>query len=151
MRMSSSGSKTRMAMSEINITPMVDVMLVLLIIFMVTTPMMQQGIDIDLPEVSSSGTPTTDEPFILETRKNKHLYVGDTELAVSSLADTWINMSTSENNGTRKRSLLIVKSRGRGHSNEQCDIIIDNQGINLLSKVEKQERRQVRRGGSGKK
>ena len=41
---------TRMVMSEINVTPLVDVMLVLLIIFMVTAPMMQQGIDIDLPE-----------------------------------------------------------------------------------------------------
>lgn len=87
MGMSGSSTKSRMAMSEINITPMVDVMLVLLIIFMVTTPMMQQGIDIDLPEVSSSGTPTTDEPFVLEIRKNKKLYVGDTELHLAALSE----------------------------------------------------------------
>ena len=87
MSMSGASSKSRMAMSEINITPMVDVMLVLLIIFMVTTPMMQQGIDIDLPEVSSSGTPTTDEPFVLEIRKNKHLYVGGTELPLANLSE----------------------------------------------------------------
>ncbi len=87
MGMSGSSTKSRMAMSEINITPMVDVMLVLLIIFMVTTPMMQQGIDIDLPEVSSSGTPTTDEPFVLEIRKNKKLYVGDTELHLPALSE----------------------------------------------------------------
>ena len=86
MGMNAGSSKSRMALSEINITPMVDVMLVLLIIFMVTTPMMQQGIDIDLPEVSSSGTPTTDEPFILEIRKNKHLYVGDTEIHLVQLS-----------------------------------------------------------------
>ncbi len=86
MGMSGGSSKSRMALSEINITPMVDVMLVLLIIFMVTTPMMQQGIDIDLPEVSSSGTPTTDEPFILEIHKNKRLYVGETELHISQLS-----------------------------------------------------------------
>jgi biopolymer transport protein TolR len=47
---SSGGGKSRSVMSEINVTPLVDVMLVLLIIFMVTTPMMQQGIDIELPE-----------------------------------------------------------------------------------------------------
>ncbi len=87
MGMGGSPKKSRMAMSEINITPMVDVMLVLLIIFMVTTPMMQQGIDIDLPEVSSSGAPTTDEPFVLEIRKNKKIYVGDTELRVATLAE----------------------------------------------------------------
>ena len=85
--MSGSPTKSRMAMSEINITPMVDVMLVLLIIFMVTTPMMQQGIDIDLPEVASSGTPTTDEPFILEIRRNKKLYVGETEVRIGVLSE----------------------------------------------------------------
>ena len=87
MGMSGSPTKSRMAMSEINITPMVDVMLVLLIIFMVTTPMMQQGIDIDLPEVASSGTPTTDEPFILEIRRNKKLYVGETEVRIGVLSE----------------------------------------------------------------
>jgi len=87
MGMNSNSTKSRMAMSEINITPMVDVMLVLLIIFMVTTPMMQQGIDIDLPEVSSSGTPTNDEPFVLDIRKNKHLYVGEAELNVAQLSE----------------------------------------------------------------
>jgi biopolymer transport protein TolR len=86
MAMGGGSSKSRMALSEINITPMVDVMLVLLIIFMVTTPMMQQGIDIDLPEVSSSGSPTTDEPFILEIHKNKRIYVGESELQISQLS-----------------------------------------------------------------
>lgn len=86
MGFSTGGSgKSRAAMSEINVTPLVDVMLVLLIIFMVTAPMMQQGIDIDLPETSSSGVPTSDEPFVLEIRKNKKLYVGDTQLAMEDL------------------------------------------------------------------
>jgi biopolymer transport protein TolR len=70
-----------MVMSEINVTPLVDVMLVLLIIFMVTTPMMQQGIDIELPETAPSGVATTDEPFILTIRKNRKLYVGEQNIA----------------------------------------------------------------------
>ncbi len=73
------------AMSEINVTPLVDVMLVLLIIFMVTAPMMQQGIDIDLPETASSGVATNDEPFVLEIRKNRKIYVGDTQLSMEDL------------------------------------------------------------------
>ncbi len=77
MAFSGGGRKSRMVMSEINVTPLVDVMLVLLIIFMVTTPMMQQGIDIDLPETASSGVATTDEPFVLVIKKNRKLYVAE--------------------------------------------------------------------------
>ena len=76
-----------MVMSEINVTPLVDVMLVLLIIFMVTTPMMQQGIDIDLPETSSSGVATSDEPFVLVIKKNRKLYVAD-QMIPSELLQT---------------------------------------------------------------
>lgn len=80
------GGKSRMVMSEINVTPLVDVMLVLLIIFMVTTPMMQQGIDIDLPETAASGVSTTDEPFVLVVRKNRKLFIGDKPIPTEDLA-----------------------------------------------------------------
>lgn len=72
-------------MSEINVTPLVDVMLVLLIIFMVTAPMMQQGIDIDLPETAASGIETNDEPFVLSVKANKKLYVAKEEVQLKGL------------------------------------------------------------------
>ena len=62
---------SRVLLSEINVTPFVDVMLVLLIIFMVTAPMMQQGLDIELPETAGAGITVPDEPFILTIKKNK--------------------------------------------------------------------------------
>lgn len=65
MAMSSSSSKSKMAISEINVTPLVDVMLVLLIMFMLTAPMMQQGIEVDLPKTSSSGVELNEDPFVL--------------------------------------------------------------------------------------
>lgn len=66
MGMSAGGKgKSRAAMSEINVTPLVDVMLVLLIMFMVTAPLMQQGIEVDLPKTASSGVDLNDEPFVL--------------------------------------------------------------------------------------
>lgn len=75
----------RVAMAEINVTPMVDVMLVLLIIFMVTAPMMQQGIDIELPETASSGVATNDEPFVLVIKKNKKIFVGEQSIPIADL------------------------------------------------------------------
>ncbi|MEM7647062.1 MAG: biopolymer transporter ExbD [Pseudomonadota bacterium] len=78
-------SNNRSSMSEINVTPLVDVMLVLLIIFMVTAPMMQQGIDIDLPETAASGIETNDDPFVLAIQNNNKLYVAKEEVALKGL------------------------------------------------------------------
>ena len=82
MGMQTSG---RNSMSEINVTPLVDVMLVLLIIFMVTAPMMQQGIDIDLPETTASGIETNDEPFVLSIRNDQQLYIGNEKVDLNGL------------------------------------------------------------------
>ena len=57
-------------MSEINVTPFVDVMLVLLIIFMVAAPMMTQGIDVDLPKTTTQPLRVKDEPLILTVKKD---------------------------------------------------------------------------------
>lgn len=65
MAFQTSGNKARSVLSEINVTPLVDVMLVLLIMFMVTAPLMQQGIEVDLPKTSSTGVEVTEDPFIL--------------------------------------------------------------------------------------
>ena len=70
----SGGGRSRTVMSEINVTPLVDVMLVLLIIFMVTAPMMQQGLEIELPETAASGVSTSEEPFVLVISKSKRTH-----------------------------------------------------------------------------
>ncbi len=87
MAMSNSGGGRggRTVMSEINVTPLVDVMLVLLIIFMITAPMMQQGLEIELPETAASGVSTSDEPFVLVISKTKKLTVGGTAIASNDL------------------------------------------------------------------
>ena len=79
------GKKSRATLSEINITPLVDVMLVLLIMFMVTTPLMQQGIEVDLPKTSSSGVELNDEPFVLVINADQKMTVAKQRIAMQDL------------------------------------------------------------------
>lgn len=78
--------KKRTVHSEINVTPLVDVMLVLLVIFMVTAPMLKQGFDVKLPETAASGVETTSEPFILTIKVNRKIYLGKTEIKFKKLS-----------------------------------------------------------------
>ena len=68
------------ALSEINVTPFVDVMLVLLIIFMVTAPMMQQGVDVDLPKTTTQNIRLHDEPLVLSVKKDGGYFIGRTQI-----------------------------------------------------------------------
>ena len=72
-------------LSEINVTPFVDVMLVLLVIFMVTAPMMQQGIDVDLPETTTQPLRLQDEPLVLSIKKDGKYYLAQTEIPIGDL------------------------------------------------------------------
>ncbi len=73
-------SKKRRAVSEINVVPYIDVMLVLLIIFMITAPIVQQGVEVELPKLSANSLPPEQqEPVILTVSKTGEYYlnVGD--------------------------------------------------------------------------
>lgn len=71
-----SGGGSRRAMSEINVTPLVDVMLVLLIIFMVTAPLITQGVDVELPKTRAAPLEGTEDKLVLTLTKEKSIYLG---------------------------------------------------------------------------
>jgi biopolymer transport protein TolR len=71
--------------SQINVTPLVDVMLVLLIIFMVTAPIIQQGVQVSLPKVKAAALPGKEEQFIVSITRDKQLYLNDTRMTVADL------------------------------------------------------------------
>ncbi|MDQ6988800.1 MAG: protein TolR [Mariprofundaceae bacterium] len=73
-------------MSEINITPMVDVMLVLLIIFMVAAPMLTQGVNVDLPDADAPQIRQQSEPLVISIRENGDLFMQKKQLKIEQLA-----------------------------------------------------------------
>jgi biopolymer transport protein TolR len=72
-------------MSDINVTPLVDVMLVLLIIFMVTAPMMMQGVSVSLPQTTSSPLQAEKEHLIITVDRSQQIYINDYKVALEAL------------------------------------------------------------------
>ncbi|HAK89111.1 MAG TPA: protein TolR, partial [Nitrospiraceae bacterium] len=77
-------TKHRTALSEINVTPLVDVMLVLLIIFMVTAPLLQQGIDINLPKAKGKDLPPQERINIV-IKRGGTIYMNDNPMSMTEM------------------------------------------------------------------
>jgi biopolymer transport protein TolR len=71
--------------SQINVTPLVDVMLVLLIIFMVTAPIIQQGVQVSLPKVKAAALPGKEVQFVVSITRNRQIYLNDTRMTAADL------------------------------------------------------------------
>ena len=89
-------------MHEINVTPFVDVMLVLLIIFMVTAPMLTSGVPIELPETKGQQLQTNKEPVTISVDKSGKLFIGDTEIEL----DKSPKLKTIAKNGTDEQIFI---------------------------------------------
>jgi len=81
------GDGSRGFMSEINVTPFVDVMLVLLIIFMVTAPMMIQGVDVSLPEATAEPLESETEQLMVSVDPQGRVFINEVEIAVDTLGE----------------------------------------------------------------
>lgn len=111
-----SGKRRRKLMNEINVTPMVDVMLVLLIIFMITSPMLVAGVEVDLPQTDSAPISGSFKPLVISIDKNEELYLFETAISKDTLIDK-LKEITKENKDTR----IFVK----GDKNVSYGVIVE--------------------------
>ena len=88
--------RSRNVMSEINVTPFVDVMLVLLIVFMVTAPMLTVGVPVNLPESEADSLPDDREPLTVSINSKGEVFVQDTKVAFNELVAKLLAISKTE-------------------------------------------------------
>ena len=79
--------RTSTSLSEINVTPLVDVMLVLLVIFMVTAPMLQTGIDVELPETRNVANENPEQRIVLSISRDGFIYYGSESINFSTIGE----------------------------------------------------------------
>lgn len=84
-RRRSHGRRRADPVAAINVTPMVDVMLVLLVIFMITAPLLSSGIPVNLPKVKAEAMNNPDEPLVITVNKDGKVYLNDTEIPMENL------------------------------------------------------------------
>jgi biopolymer transport protein TolR len=120
----STGGRGRGAFTEINVTPLVDVMLVLLIVFMVTAPLLTTGLHIDLPEVQAANTPVKDSKLMVSITKDEHILFGEDDVTknveqvlqtnprVQKEHELYIRADKDSHYGTVARAVAAARSAG---------------------------------------
>lgn len=99
------GHNHRNVMAEINVTPLVDVMLVLLVIFMVTAPMMQQGVQVNLPKADTRAMTPAEESVVVSVDKNGTVFIDKTAVPPGELRDRLTTMFA-----TRTKKEVFLKA-----------------------------------------
>lgn len=119
------GSEEEDVMTDINVTPLVDVMLVLLIIFMVTVPMLHQGVEVALPEVDAPNLPPrVDDPIVLTINHNGVVFIRDTPVHPSQLVDRLVPLLEARGD----ESLLLKADRDLPYGEVMTLLSLLNQG-----------------------
>ncbi len=107
-------------MSDINVTPLVDVMLVLLIVFMVAAPLMTTGVPIELPKTQAKQLATPSEPLTISVQADRKVFIDKTEIALSDLA---AKLQALAKNGTDEQLMV------RGDTNVPYGAIMEVMGV----------------------
>lgn len=109
MAIGNPGGNGRTVLSEINVTPFVDVMLVLLVIFMVTTPILYQGVKVNLPKTSSKAIPSIqrDKKVVVTLNREGELYIENTRYEVSELKVQVRNLVLSKGKNLEEEQVFL--------------------------------------------
>lgn len=142
--MGASVGKNKGFVSDINVTPFVDVMLVLLIIFMVTAPLMTEGVDVDLPQTKSAASlPTDKDHIILTIRSNGTVYVDDYAVTDLEHLETQIKTVATD----QKRQVFLKADKDVPYGTVVAVIgHIRSAGIDKLGMVAEQPQTENTRG-----
>ena len=118
--------------SQINVTPMVDVMLVLLVIFMITAPLLKVGVPINLPKTKAKALPEDQTPLSITINKEEKIFVQNTEISLEKLIPKLISISKNRND--RKIFIRADKVLSYGKVVEVM-AIITSAGFNKIALV----------------
>ena len=108
--------KKNRVISQINVTPFVDVMLVLLIVFMITAPLLTVGVSVDLPKTKASQLNSKGDPIIISIKKNGELYIQERKIDTSQLLPRLKAISSGNKN---------LKIYVRGDKNVPYGLVLD--------------------------
>ena len=125
MAIDASSQREGTTIAQINVTPLVDVMLVLLVIFMVTAPIIQQGVQVNLPQVRTNAIPGSEQPLVVTVAKNGRIYLNDNPVSLAELgqklraikklkADKQVNLRADQEvrYGTVMKTIAEIKQAG---------------------------------------
>ena len=132
--------KRRNLISDINVVPYIDVMLVLLVIFMISAPLMVQGIQVDLPQASSEALPVTNnEPLIVSIDKNGELFLETDSTQDKSLSLEELNFSVTKIFESNPNLQVVIRGDGKVQYEKVMTVMAELQmagatDIGLISK-----------------
>jgi biopolymer transport protein TolR len=107
----SAGGSGRTSLSEINVTPLVDVMLVLLIIFMVTAPLIQQGVEVSLPEARAKQVDAQEQKLVLSIKADRSLWLGTSEDAARVPYDDLEDKLRANTRALKDKELFLMADK----------------------------------------